>query len=99
MRELENVIERTLVLVDGPEVSARDLPLSQTKMSLDGGMAELPAGAPVGQIPLNEMLDKMERELIERAMEEANQVKTRAADILQIKTSALYYKLDKYGLE
>jgi two-component system, NtrC family, response regulator HydG len=99
VRELENVIERTLVLVDGPEVSGRDLPLQQTRLNSDTDVPELPQDLPSGQIPLNEMLDQMERRMIERAMEEAKQVKTRAADILQIKTSALYYKLDKYGLE
>ena len=41
----------------------------------------------------------MERDLIARAMDEANHVKTKAASLLGIKTSALYYKLDKYGLE
>ena len=38
-------------------------------------------------------------DLIGRAMEQADRVKTRAAEILGIKTSALYYKLDKYGFE
>ena len=52
-----------------------------------------------GEIPLNKMLDDLERELIIRALEQANRVKTRAAQILGIKTSALYYKLGKYGLE
>ena len=31
-------------------------------------------------------------------MEQARGVKTRAAQILGIKTSALYYKLEKYGV-
>ena len=47
----------------------------------------------------NKILDDMEKKLITRAMEQAHQVKTRAAEILGIKTSSLYYKLDKYGLE
>ena len=44
-------------------------------------------------------MDQMERDMIVRAMEEAGHVKTRAAELLGIKTSALYYKLDKYGIE
>ena len=50
-------------------------------------------------MPLNERLDEIEREMIAQAMQETNHVKTKAASLLGIKTSALYYKLDKYGLE
>ena len=43
-------------------------------------------------------LEHVERDLIERAMDKARGVKTEAARLLGIKTSALYYKLEKYGL-
>ena len=52
-----------------------------------------------GGLLLNERLDAVERDLIARAMEEADHVKTKAASLLGIKTSALYYKLDKYGID
>ena len=96
VRELENVIERTIVLADGEEVGARDLPLT---FEDDHSRRAPPADLSPGQIPLNQMLDDLERDLIGRAMEQADRVKTRAAEILGIKTSALYYKLDKYGFE
>ena len=96
VRELENVIERTIVLSDGEEIGRHDLPLvleeEQRQIIESENLAE-------GEIPLNKMLDDLERELIIRALEQANRVKTRAAQILGIKTSALYYKLGKYGLE
>ena len=95
VRELENVVERTIVLADGDEVGFHDLPLSFEESSERTSSGELPEG----EVPLNKMLDDMEKKLIVRAMDQANQVKTRAAEILGIKTSALYYKLDKYGLE
>ena len=95
VRELENVIERTMVLVDGEEIGYHDLPLT-----FDKGAAEEGAGATDdGGLLLNERLDEVERDLIARAMEEAQHVKTKAASLLGIKTSALYYKLDKYGLD
>ena len=50
-------------------------------------------------LALNERVDEMERSLIIRAMDEAGRVKTRAAELLGLKTSALYYKLDKHGIE
>ncbi len=100
VRELENVIERTMVLVDGEEIGYHDLPLT-----FDEGIAEEEAAeewgedADDGSLLLNERLDEVERDLIARAMEEAQHVKTKAASLLGIKTSALYYKLDKYGLD
>ena len=95
VRELENVVERTIVLADGDEVGLHDLPLTFE----ESGKRPAAENLPEGEVPLNKMLDDMEKKLIVRAMDQANQVKTRAAESLGIKTSALYYKLDKYGLE
>jgi len=47
---------------------------------------------------LDEMLGQVEKSAIERALKQAGGVKMEAARILGIKTSALYYKLEKYGL-
>jgi DNA-binding NtrC family response regulator len=49
-------------------------------------------------LALNARLDGLERDLIVQALAQTEGVKTRAAEILGIKTSALYYKLEKYGL-
>jgi len=96
VRELENIIERTIVLSDADEIGLHDIPL----VSDEGGGGKEgrgPSGA--DSLLLNQKMDEMERDMIVRAMEEAGHVKTRAAELLGIKTSALYYKLDKYGLE
>ena len=92
VRELENVIERTMVLSDGDEIKLNDLSLE---------LDERQVGDTAGGVtmPLNKRLDEIERDYIARAMEEAKHVKTKAAELLGIKTSALYYKLDKYDLE
>jgi two-component system response regulator HydG len=95
VRELENVIERTVVLADGDEVGPHDLPLVFDA----GGEQVLPGQEPGGEKSLTAELDALERRRIVEAMEKAGQVKTRAAEILGIKTSALYYKLEKHGLE
>jgi len=49
-------------------------------------------------LPLVEALEDLERQLIARALEKSKGVKTEAARILGLKTSALYYKLEKYGM-
>jgi len=93
VRELENLIERLLVLSDGDEIGVSDLPF---------GEVDVPEVRPVvldgESLSLNARLDSLERDLIVQALEQAEGVKTRAAELLGVKTSALYYKLDKYGL-
>ena len=98
VRELENVIERTIVLADGEEISTHDLPLFEqgTKPEITTNLDE---GQDGSDISLNRILEQTEKEYIVQAMDRAKGVKTQAADILGIKTSALYYKLDKYELE
>ena len=109
VRELENVIERTIVLAESEEIGARDLPLAlegdaaeEGSLLLDERLEEevVPLALEgAGSLLLNERLEEMERDLIVQALKEAQHVKTKAAALLGIKTSALYYKLDKYGLE
>ncbi|MDE2798699.1 MAG: sigma-54 dependent transcriptional regulator, partial [Gemmatimonadota bacterium] len=94
VRELENVVERTLVLADGNVVDVNDLPLDVEASRADVSAEELEDSA----IPLTRRLEDLERQLIEQALEQAGGVKTKAAEMLGIKTSAFYYKLDKYGL-
>ena len=98
VRELENIIERTLVMVEVDTISAADLPLAAGDGTSE---VQLPAdaGSGGGALELNERLERLEKELIKKAMKDAGGVKTHAADILGIKASALYYKLDKYGVE
>ena len=94
VRELENVVERTLVLTDGNIVDVNDLPLDVEASRAEVSAEELEDSA----IPLTRRLEDLERQLIEQALEQAGGVKTKAAEMLGIKTSAFYYKLDKYGL-
>jgi DNA-binding NtrC family response regulator len=91
VRELENVLERAAVLCDEQQIRAKDLPLFIEQ----GESPELVAG---GGLDLNRTLESVEKQLIEKALEQARGIKTEAARLLGVKTSALYYKLEKYGL-
>jgi two-component system, NtrC family, response regulator HydG len=94
VRELENVIEQSLVFAEGETLSESDLPTHLT-----GAAPRTDSGLPVpmGDRPLPDILEDLERQLIARAYEKAGGVKTETARLLGIKTSALYYKLEKYG--
>jgi two-component system response regulator HydG len=53
---------------------------------------------PAGDRTLTEILEELERQLILGAYERARGVKAETARLLGIKPSALYYKLEKYGI-
>ncbi|MGE0548487.1 MAG: sigma-54-dependent transcriptional regulator [Kofleriaceae bacterium] len=93
VRELENAIEQALVFAEGEEIAPGALP-----QFLQGGAEDDRLEVP-RELTLPEILDDLERQLILKAYAKANQVKTETARLLGIKTSALYYKLEKYGIE
>jgi two-component system response regulator HydG len=95
VRELENAIEQALVFADGEVLDVNDLPafLRDGPPVPTRGLPELR-----GDRSLTDVLEELERALIEDAYEKSGQVKTETARRLGIKTSALYYKLEKYGL-
>ncbi|MDX1661406.1 MAG: sigma-54 dependent transcriptional regulator [Gemmatimonadota bacterium] len=98
VRELENVLERAIVLCDKRTLGPENFPLDQPLGSSSNAEAAVTA-PPIGSVPLDEAMERLEKSMIEKALDRAEGVKTRAAELLGIKTSALYYKLNKYGLD
>jgi two-component system response regulator HydG len=90
IRELENLIERLLVISGDDEIE-----LPQVAQYLGQNVS---ATTNFNGLLLDEAVARFEKGLIQHAMKQANGVKNRAAKILGIRTSALYYKLEKYGL-
>ncbi len=93
IRELENVLSRAAVLCEEKMISLADLPLF-----IEDRVPEEFAQAADDTMDLNHTMEQIERKMIEKALDKANGVKTEAARLLNVKTSALYYKLEKYGL-
>jgi two-component system, NtrC family, response regulator AtoC len=95
VRELENTIERAMVLSDSTTLTVDDLP--------DNVRTPLPS------MTANELSDDelsvkkhgaaLERRLIRQALERTGGNKTRAADLLELSSRALLYKIREYGLE
>lgn len=98
IRELENVMEQILVLTEGDTLTVEDLPMHITRKRKQALTEENDLFASLEDSTLSQLLDDIERKLIVRAFEHAKGVKTETARILGIKTSALYYKLEKYGI-
>ncbi|MCJ7629268.1 MAG: sigma-54 dependent transcriptional regulator [Longimicrobiales bacterium] len=97
VRELENVMERALVLAEGIVLEEDDLPFLPSGDSLDTSLID--AAIPGGGLDLNQAVEGLEERLLRRALEQARGVKAEAARLLGLKTSALYSKLEKYGIE
>jgi len=93
VRELENAIEQALVFASGDSIGVDALP-----QHLAGTERRETLAVPSEAMALPEILEDLERQLILKAFGEANGVKTETARRLGIKTSALYYKLEKYGI-
>jgi two-component system, NtrC family, response regulator len=94
IRELENVIERVVVLNSGGIVELADLPpeVSAKKEDLDVGKL-VPHNA-----KLQETLDHIEEKMIRRALEYSGNVQAQAADMLGISRHLMHYKMKKYGI-
>jgi len=90
IRELENLVERLLVISNEEEISL------QTIARYLGN--NVPVSENYNGIPLDDALAKFEKNLIQHAMKKSDGIKNRAAKILGIGTSSLYYKLEKYKL-
>ncbi len=95
IRELENIIERSVALETSNIILPENLILPQEGMRKElFTIHELPDDG----LDLNEQLDQFERVLIEKALQKANGVKTRAAELLKINYDSLYYRTEKLGI-
>jgi transcriptional regulator with PAS, ATPase and Fis domain len=92
IRELENVIERIVVLTRGDEITLADLPdfLRREKPAIDMLQLELPARGV--------SLETVEKELILRALDKFHGNQTHAANYLDISRKALIYRMEKHGI-
>jgi len=98
VRELENCIERAMVMTDGDVVNSDALP-----EHVKGSIHELRGPEAVAaetalSLSIKERTRSLEIELIQRALEKTGGNRTRAAKILEISHRALLYKLKEYGL-
>jgi two-component system NtrC family response regulator len=89
VRELENIVQRAVVLARGPRITTADLPLH---VGASPGEAREAA-------TFVERVAAFERRLILEALDRAQGVQTRAARELGMSERHLRYKLKKYGLD
>lgn len=101
VRQLENVVERGVALARTDVLRLDDLPAS-----LREAAAVSPSSAsvrqaeaeqfPPGGVELEALVERFERDWIDRALEASDGVKTRAAELLGLSFRQFRYKLSKY---
>ena len=92
VRELENVVERMVVLAAGDEITPGDLPDFLLRNRSDPEALEI--GLPSSGVSL----ERVEKELIVRALEKFNWNQTHAARYLDISRRTLIYRMEKHGI-
>jgi two-component system NtrC family response regulator len=95
VRQLENVIERCVVLSSADTVGAEDLPpeIKDEESQFKSAVDLLPT-----KLDLSETLEKIEAAVIRRALVKADFIQVKAAELLNVSKSLLQYKLKKYNI-
>jgi len=96
VRELENALERALVLSDGLTVEADALP--EAMLDVPVPRAEVLPLDP-SDLSVKRAQRALEADLIRRALERTEGNRSKAAELLELSPRALLYKIREYGLE
>jgi Nif-specific regulatory protein len=94
VRELENVVQRGVVMAEG-----KSFPMEYIPTIADYEGRELTVNLPASQTHLADVVSRVERALIEKALREHGSVQLKAAKALGLSESALRYKMRKYRIE
>jgi len=104
VRELENILERALAMVEGDCIGVEDLRLPQASALSPAPLADSATEEAIVDIDpasaaLPSYIEQLERSAIQKALEENRWNKTRTAAQLGITFRALRYKLKKLDME
>src|SRR5699024_250281 len=95
VRELENTIERVTVLMNGSIIEKKDLSIHLKPDFSD--LYELHHEK--GNIPMQKIMQSVEKDLVLKGLQRANWNKSKAARILKINRRLLYSKIDQYNIK
>ncbi len=92
VRELRNVMERAVLLADGPAIGTRELPPEVT------APLDRPAGPAAALPSAGVKLDEVERRLLVEALERAHGNQSQAAELLGISRHQVRTRMKRHGL-
>jgi len=89
VREMDNVIEHSMILAEGDWITVKDLPLSITGEK---------GAVPLYTHELKEALRQFEKQHIQRILQQVDEDRKEAALLLGISLSSLYRKIEELGI-
>jgi DNA-binding NtrC family response regulator len=96
IRELKNSIERICIMYSGPSLLPEHLP-AEISQNLHGSGDDV-VMPEIGEIGLEEALDRIERTLIAGALRKSGGNVLQAANLLKVPRGTLRYKMEKHGI-
>jgi len=96
LRELKNVVKRSVLLTSTETVEIDALPLEMVS-SVQSGKSKPVDSPPI--YDLKALQETQEKEMIMKTLQEVRYNKSKAARILNIDRKTLYLKMEKYGIE
>lgn len=93
IRELKNLMERLVLLSTNGEINKAIIPISITAPHFSDALTNISGKT------LEQTVSDIEVSLIKKALNKANNNKTKAAEALGLPPSTLRTKMDKYGIE
>ena len=91
VREIENTLEQMFILCDGPAITVEDLPEKLRERNPDPGPFTLPLGGIV--------LEEIEQDLIQQALERSGGRIKEAAELLGLTYKTFQYRLKKHEID
>ena len=95
VRELENIIERVVLLCDRAVIGVENLPEEIRSVSTSSKEISVPRGG----VDFERIIEDLEKAYLLKALEQTNGVKTEAAKLLNLTFRSFRHKLKKYGIE
>lgn len=96
IRELENIIERSVAMESSNIILPESLAL---RSGIAGGSSRFDIEISDQGINLNAELERIEKIIIEKALQKARGSKKKAADFLNVSFDSLRYRIEKLGIE
>ena len=99
IRQLENVLERTVLMCEAPVLKLGDLPEEVSGIASSESLDESEVEGATFKEIVRKQTQSLERDLIERALEETGGNVTRAAEKLGLSRKGLQLKMKELGLK
>lgn len=103
VRELENLVERVVAIGTGPQITEEDLRAwlhRPTATAIGNGNGNgVPHELPPDGLDLEDLISRIEKDLLLKALERSRWVKKKAARLLGLNSRSFRYRLEKYAIK